>query len=156
MTRRPRPRQRRIPYWLSYTITILSLGGMSMAFVLVVLPKRFVLQAGLVESGVTFPTQAPPFRPPMRGQVVQPGLTLPPPLGPAEAFWNEALPLLENGYYDRAIPLFSHYLADHPEDTSVWREYAVTLLKNGSTEEAERAYGQAIRLALPSPSASGK
>jgi tetratricopeptide (TPR) repeat protein len=44
--------------------TTLFLGGVTVAFVLVVLPQRFVLQGDLRASGVSFPTGFVPFGPP--------------------------------------------------------------------------------------------
>ncbi|KPJ92778.1 MAG: hypothetical protein AMS18_06640, partial [Gemmatimonas sp. SG8_17] len=140
----------RTPYWLRFSLTLLSLGGITSAFVLVVLPRRFVLQAGLVESGVTFPAHAPPFRPPRSGPVVRPApgatreeITL----GPAQVFWNDAVPLLEAGLYERALPLFEEYLAEYPADWDVLREYAATLARAGRTLEAEAVYNRLLAVA---------
>ena len=44
--------------------TTLFLGGVTVAFVLIVLPRRFVLQGDLRASGVSFPTGFVPFGPP--------------------------------------------------------------------------------------------
>ncbi|UCG86518.1 MAG: tetratricopeptide repeat protein [Gemmatimonadota bacterium] len=140
----------RTPYWLRFSLALLSLGGITSAFVLVVLPRRFVLQAGLVESGITFPAHAPPFRPPRSGPVVRPALgeareeiTL----GPAEVFWDQAVPLLEAGMYDAALPLFEEYLGEYPTDLDVWREYAATLARAGRPLEAEAAYTRLLAAA---------
>ena len=59
-----RPPRRRWPYWASMAATALLLGGVTVAFVLIVLPRRFVLQGDLRASGVSFPTGSVPFGPP--------------------------------------------------------------------------------------------
>jgi tetratricopeptide (TPR) repeat protein len=137
----------RTPYWLRFSLALLSLGAITSAFVLVVLPRRFVLQAGLVESGVTFPAHVPPFRPPRSGPIVRPApddtreeITV----GPAEAFWDSAVPLLDAGMYVAALPLFEQYLAEYPADVDVWREYAATLAQAGRQLEAEEVYSRLL------------
>jgi len=111
--------------------------------VLVVLPRRYVLHTGLRESGVNFPTTAPSFTPTLelrRIAVVprmEPG---PVPIGPAERFWSEVMPLLESARYQAALPLFESYLQQHPSDRSVRREQAITLDRAGGHEEATAAY----------------
>ncbi len=133
----------RAPYWLRFSLILLSLGGITSAFVLVVLPRRFVLQAGLVESGVTFPTHEPPFDPPQPRPVIRPQspVTLETvELGPAESFWNDIVPLMDAGLYEATFPLFREYLSHYPEDTTAWQEYAVALIRSGRNDEAEQVY----------------
>jgi tetratricopeptide (TPR) repeat protein len=119
------------------------MGATTAAFVLVVLPRRFVLQAGLIESGISFTTRALPFWPSERSPLIQPvivSLAQPVALGHAELFWSNVLPLLEDEHFEAAIPLFLRYLADHPENTDVWREYAVVLTRSGRVDEAVSVY----------------
>jgi tetratricopeptide (TPR) repeat protein len=131
-----------VPYWVRFSLTVLSLGAFTSAFVLVVLPQRFVLQAGLVESGITFPTTLPPFLTPARAPVIRPRIPPPPPIqpGPAERFWHAILPLLRAGQLDAAVPRFRAYLAVHPGDRDIWREFAVVLTRLGQYDEAEAIY----------------
>jgi len=49
--------------------------------------------------------------------------------------------------FDRALALVDKYLADSPEDSSLWNHKAGYLLKLGRWGEAEAAYSEAIRLA---------
>jgi hypothetical protein len=63
MPRPPAAPDRRVPYWLSVALSAALLGGITIAFVLFVLPQRYVLQGGLRASGVSFPTGAVPFAP---------------------------------------------------------------------------------------------
>ncbi len=138
--------QRRLPYWLSFTLITLVLGGLTAAFVLVVLPQRFVLQAGLRESGISFPTRLPSFRP-VEGVAVPPrALPTPPAPGPAEAFWAEATPLLRDGRHREALPLFAEYLSERPDDADVWREYGLALIRSSRSGEAEAALARAAEL----------
>ena len=139
----PARKRSRAPYWLRFTLLLLSLGGITSAFVLVVLPRRFVLQAGLVESGVTFPTHQPPFEPPQSRPVISPARAAQPEgvqQGPAESFWNKVRPLMDAGEYTVALPLFREYLSYYPDDKTAWQDYAVALIRSGRTEEAERVY----------------
>ncbi|MEJ2239505.1 MAG: tetratricopeptide repeat protein, partial [Gemmatimonadales bacterium] len=139
----PARSQSRIPYWLRFTLVLLCLGGITSAFVLVVLPRRFVLQAGLVESGISFPTHEPPFEPTQSRPVIEPAPTVPPDVvepGPAERFWNDILPLIAGERYALALPLFQEYLSDYPGDRAAWQEYAVALIRAGRRDEAERVY----------------
>jgi len=111
------------------------------------LPKRFVLQAGLVESGISFPTSSPPFQPTRSRPVVRPApyeTSDSTRLGPSETLWNQVLPLLEAGRYTAALPLFTEYLDEYPDDLGVWREYANTLLESGRTDEAVAVYRQLL------------
>jgi len=137
-------------YFLRFCITAFLLVSGTLVLVLVVLPQRYVLSSGFREAGLNFPDPAVPFAPlePIRVAAV-PGLdpvtvTVPPPpstepvvvRGPAQVFWSQALPLLEAGRYDEALPLFDAYLADHPEDASVRRERATTLIAARRAEDA--------------------
>ncbi|MFQ5888709.1 MAG: tetratricopeptide repeat protein [Gemmatimonadota bacterium] len=136
-------RRRRLPYWASYGVVALILTAVTAFFALVVLPQRFVLHAGLRESGISFPARRPGFAAVSRGRIVQPPPRRIPPAapgeGPAERFWRGILPLLETGRYEKALPLFRQYLEHHPEDTDVWREYALALIRAGRPAEAEAA-----------------
>ncbi|MDH3571395.1 MAG: tetratricopeptide repeat protein, partial [Gemmatimonadota bacterium] len=144
----PRRSRSRVPYWVRFSITVFGLTAVTSAFVLVVLPQRFVLQAGLIESGITFPATTPPFVPGSPPQVRRPppdvARTAPPPppirAGPAEQFWASVLPILRAGELDRALPQFRAYLAAHPDDRDVWRELAVVLARLGRYDEAETIY----------------
>lgn len=125
-------------YYLSFGFTALILVSVTLVLVLIVLPQRYVLSAGLRESGVNFPVTAVPFAPFEITQqaarpVPEPAEILP---GPAEVFWAELMPLLEAEVYDEAIPLFEPYLSEYPNDLGVLREYATTLLAAGRVEEA--------------------
>jgi len=119
------------------------LGGLTLVLVLVVLPRRYVLHAGLRESGINFPTTSPPFAPPRDlrriavARPVEAGPVLP---GPAERFWSEVMPLLESQRYRAALPLFESYLRQHPMDRAVRREQAITLDRAGGRSEAAAAY----------------
>lgn len=142
---------RRIPYWLAFALLTLFLGGLTAAFVLVVLPQRYVLQSGLRESGIAFPARAPSFRA-EAGVTVAPRPrpppaveTGPPAPGPAELFWARAVGLLEAGEVDRALRLFEAYLAERPVDGDAWREYGVLLAREGRPTEAEAALERAVR-----------
>ncbi len=139
----PRRQTTRTPYWLRFSLILATLGATTSAFVLVVLPRRFVLNANLVESGITFPTGTTPFWPLGLRRVIPPTpLFKPEPItpGPAEVFWSEVVPLLEAEEFDRAQPVFDLYLAQHPDDTDAWREYAVVLLRVGGNGVAEQIY----------------
>ncbi len=76
MPARPATKPRRLPYWISFTAFTLFLGGLTVAFVLGVLRQRFVLHAGLRESGVSFPTGPAPFTVQERA-MVRPNLAIP-------------------------------------------------------------------------------
>lgn len=122
---------------------MLGFGGFTSTFVLVVLPKRFILQSGLIESGITFENETLPFLSPVRQPEIRP--THPATaldgggVGPAEQFWIDVLPLLEIEDYDAALSVFSEYLNLFPDDMDVWREYAVALVRADRGIEAERA-----------------
>jgi len=129
---------------------MLGFGGFTSVFVLVVLPKRFILQAGLVESGITFETENLPFQPPERQVDIRPTFPMTAEVeprtgvGPAEQFWAEALPLLTAEDYEAALRVFDDYLKDHPEDFDVLREYAVALLRANRADDAEEVYRRLI------------
>jgi tetratricopeptide (TPR) repeat protein len=139
----PRRQTTRTPYWLRFSLILATLGATTSAFVLIVLPRRFVLNANLIESGITFPTGTIPFWPLGLRHVIPPTPIIKPEpivLGPAEAFWNEVVPLLDAEEFDRAQPVVEQYLAEHPDDADAWREYAVVLLRIGNHAAAEQVY----------------
>jgi hypothetical protein len=139
----PQRKSSRVPYWVRFSVTVVSMVAFTSAFVLVVLPQRFVLQAGLVESGITFPSLLPPYFAPPLPPIISPRMRPPaPPIqpGPGEAFWNGVLPLLRAGQLERTVSLFRSYLARHPDDADVWREFADVLTKLGRYDEAEQIY----------------
>lgn len=133
---------RRLPYWIGYAVVTLLLAAITGLFALVVLPQRFVLQAGLRESGISFPARAPGFPPAPRGRVVEPPPRRPPPLvpveGPAQRLWREVLPLLQQERWNEALPLLRRHLEAHPGDEDVRREYARALVRAGRLDDAER------------------
>jgi len=149
--RRPEGGSRPRGYVLGFGFTAFLLGAMTLIMVLVILPRRYVLNAGLRESGISFPSKAAPFIPP---QEVRREAPLPPPPPPAtemaprgagEIFWEQVEPLLrgERSAAD-ALPLFRQYLEAHPEDQGVLREYAVTLTRAGRGDEAAEIFGQLL------------
>lgn len=149
MPRPPGHKKSGTPYWVRFSLVMLGFGGFTSAFVLVVLPKRFILQSGLVESGITFESENLPFLAPERGLDVRP--THPRTtesgaagIGPSEQLWAEVLPLLTAEEYDAALQVFSSYLAGFPNDTDALREYAVTLIRAGQATEAEAVYERLI------------
>jgi tetratricopeptide (TPR) repeat protein len=157
----PRGRwERRVPYWIPFSFTVLVLGGLTAAFVLVVLPNRYVFQSGMQASGVSFPADGLPFGSPER-VVVQPrpepvplppheevaevdpdeiGVDEPPEPGPAERLWARVHPLLREGDPQATLPHFREYLAAHPDDMGVLMEYGVALARAGEWEEADAAF----------------
>jgi tetratricopeptide (TPR) repeat protein len=140
--RRAEPRKP-FGYPLGFAATATILGGLTLVLVLVVFPRRFVLDSGLRESGVSFPAEAAPFAPPPevpRPAVARPVTPAPPQPGPAERFWNEVLPLLRASRYEQALPLFASYLHEHPADVDVRREWAITLDRAGHWSQAAAAY----------------
>lgn len=148
MGRRSEPRRTSARYAVGFGFTATLLGGLTLVMVLVVLPRRYVLHAGLRESGVTFPARAAPFTPPEgepRAAVVLPVASPPPPAGPAERFWGEVVPLLEAERYEEALPLFEAYLVEHPSDAAVRREQAITLDRAGHSVRAADAYAALLR-----------
>lgn len=130
-------------YFFGFTFTTLILGGLTLFLVLVVLPRRYMLSVGLVESGTSFPSEAAPFAPPEEVQQEAQPLPPPPPViprGPAELFWEAVDPLLASGRLEEALPLFAEYLSDHPGDSDVRREQAITLSRAGHPQEAVRGF----------------
>lgn len=147
MTRRPDREARSGGYALGFGLMAALLGGMTLILVLVVLPRRYVLNAGLRESGVSFPTEAAPFAPPQelrREAPPPPPPAQPVPRGPAEILWEEVGPLLSSGQYAAALPRFEAYLEAHPEDRGALREFAIALSKAGRPERAATAFGQLL------------
>lgn len=145
MPARPDSKSRRLPYWFSFTALTLLLCSLTVAFVLVVLRQRFVLHAGLRESGVSFPAAPTPFGARQR-ELINPTLAIgtlegtpSASAGPAESFWSGVMPLLRAERYREALPLFTEYLDRFPNDYSVRREYATTLSRAGRLEASERA-----------------
>lgn len=122
---------------------MLGFGGFTSTFVLVYLPKRFILQSGLVESGITFEYSGLPFQPPARRPEIRPTHPAMPlegdafGVGPSEQFWAEVLALLESEDFDASVPVFNEYLERFPNDLDVWREYSVTLVRAERSVEAE-------------------
>jgi tetratricopeptide (TPR) repeat protein len=106
----------------------------TLVLVLYVLPQRYVLSSGFREGSLILPDPSTPFASvdPVR---VAPLPAPPPPEepvpGPAEIFWARVLPLLEAERYEEAIPFFSAYLSEYPDDRDVQREFALTLAAAG-------------------------
>jgi len=139
VARRAKGGSRPSRYYLGFGFTALILAGLTLFLVLVVLPRRYVLSAGLRESGVSFPSEAAPFAPPEELFTEAPPQPPPAPVlvrGPAELFWSEVGPLLDSGRYVQALPVFEDYMAAHPNDRDVLKEYAITLDRAGSSAEA--------------------
>ena len=84
MPRPPAPRTRRVPYWIVMLMTASILGGITLFFVLVVLPQRFVLQGGLRSSGVSFPATALAFSPDAVEMLTAPAWSPPAEVAPAD------------------------------------------------------------------------
>jgi tetratricopeptide (TPR) repeat protein len=137
-----------VRYALGFAATAITLVGLTLVLVLVVFPRRFVLDSGLRESGLSFPSTAAPFAPPPevpRPAVAKAVIAPPPRPGPAERLWNEVLPLLRAGRYGQALPLFASYLHDHPGDRDVRRQRAITLDRAGRWSMAEAAYAGLLK-----------
>ncbi len=130
MAARAKPQKRPVRYALGFASTAVILGTLTLLLVLVVLPRRYVLHAGLRESGMSFPASAAPFTPPeeLLREVTPPTPLAPTILvrGPAELLWEEVGALLRAKRYEEALPLFDAYLQYHPRDRSVQREHAIT------------------------------
>jgi tetratricopeptide (TPR) repeat protein len=133
-----RPRKP-VPYAVGFASTGVVLAAMTLILVLVVLPRRFVLHAGLRESGINFPAFAAPFAPPDELH----WFFVPPPLAPdtavrspSDLFWEEIQGYLDAMRLEAAIPRFQAYLELHGDDRSVRREYALTLDRAGRSPEA--------------------
>lgn len=145
--------KRRVPYWIPFSLNVLVLGGLTIAFVLVVLPNRYVFQTGLQSSGVSFPASGVPFTSPEL-ILVEPRPTPPPPPegsdeadavpepGLAERLWARVGPLLRDGDPAQALPHFAEYLEARPDDMGVWMEYGVALARAGEGEAADAAFGK--------------
>ncbi|MDT8437144.1 MAG: tetratricopeptide repeat protein [Gemmatimonadota bacterium] len=127
----------RPPYWIRFVFVTATLIAVTGLLVLVVMPRRFVLEAGFRESGMSFPTARVGFRRPEPAPLVSPP---PPPArpapGPAELLWAELDPLLAAGQRDSALVLMEAYLADRPGDLAVRRQRARTLAALGRRDAA--------------------
>ncbi len=136
--------RRHLPYWLRFLAVTAALLIATGILVLVVMPQRFVLEAGLRESGVSFPSSRVGFEAPESAPLVQP--PPPPPVipkrvaGPAERLWAELGPVLEAGRWDVALGLMDAYLRERPADLAVRRERARTLARAGRVSAAEAAW----------------
>ena len=136
--------RRFLPYWLRFLVVTAALLLATGILVLVVMPQRFVLEAGLRESGVSFPSSRVGFGAPESAPLVQP--PPPPPVtpapvqGPAERLWAELGPVLEAERWDVALGLMDAYLRERPADLSVRRERARTLARAGRVSGAEAAW----------------
>lgn len=126
-------------YLVRFAVTALLLISATLVLVLYVLPERYVLSSGFRESGMSFPASMTPFVPApvvrmVARDIPQPPLVILP--GPAEIFWEELTPLLRSQRYDEALQVFGDYLEQHPDDRDARREYAITLLAAGRSQEA--------------------
>ena len=145
MTAAATARPRRLPYPVALALTVGALAIVLGGFLLIVVPQRFVLQAGLRESGITFPVRGHLFPAPAAVRVSP--ATRPAAArrsGPAEALWAAVLPLLQAGRIEAAVPHFEAYLAAHPDDVGVWREYAAALLAAGRPGDAAAALERVV------------
>lgn len=129
----------------------LVLVAATLILVLVVLPNRYVLSSGFRESGISFPVSRPPVPALPVEQRTAPPRPAPLPVldreiprGPAERFWDEILPLLNQGRLEEALPRFREYLAEFPGDRGVRREYVSTLLRAGQPGEAAEALRELV------------
>ena len=121
-------------YLFRFGVTALLLISGTLVLVLFVLPQRYVLSSGFRESGMSFPIPAAPFVPVPVVLTAARVLPEPPPViepGPAELFWDDVTPLLDEQRYEEALPLFQEYLRDFPGDRDARREYAITLMAAG-------------------------
>jgi tetratricopeptide (TPR) repeat protein len=145
----PRERSPRLPYWLRFVAATAVLLGITAVLVLVVMPQRFVLEAGFRESGITFPSSRVGFRPPEPAPLVRPPPPPPPRVepaeGPAERLWREIDPLLASGRWAEALARMDEYLDANPGDLAVRRERARTLSRAGRTEAAIAAWRGIVR-----------
>lgn len=135
-------------YPLAFGVAAVLLVSVTLILVLVVLPRRYVLDSGFQESGISFPTSSPPVDPSAVIQRPAPAIrrptrpvaggleSEPAPKGPAELFWEEILPLLRAEAYGEALPVFRDYLSAYPDDRDVRREYLAALLAAGEEEAA--------------------
>lgn len=126
-------------YFLRFAGTAALLVSGTLVLVFYVLPQRYVLSSGFREGSFTLPDPSIPFEP-VDPLVIAALSPLPAPAeivrGPAELFWEQVLPLLEEERLDEAIPLFATYLASHPDDLGVQREYGITLARGGFGQRA--------------------
>ncbi len=143
MTRDDRDRHL-LPYWVRFLAITAALLFITGVLVLVVMPDRFVLEAGLRESGVSFPSSQVGFEAPESAPLVQPPPPPPAPVepapGPAEVLWAALGPVLEAGRWDVAVTLMDAYLRERPTDYAVRRERARTLARAGRSEQALAAW----------------
>jgi thioredoxin-like negative regulator of GroEL len=130
-------------YFARFVASAVILVSSTLVLVLVVLPERYVLSSGFVEAGERFPVARIPFRPVAPVRIgARPAYYLEPTTGefvvrgPAELFWERAIPLLERGEYTRVLSVFEAYLAEYPADANVRREYALTLIAAGRRTDA--------------------
>lgn len=136
-----RDRQERgLPYWFRFLVITAILVGMTGILVVVVLPQRFVLQANLRESGLSFPAGTPGFDLPDPEPVVIPPLPAEPPApGPAQVLWRDLNPLLAAGMLGQALERVDDYLRDYPADAGVRRERVRILIALDRYPEARAA-----------------
>ncbi len=144
----PRTETARLPYWLRFVFATAVLLAVTAVLVLIVMPQRFVLEAGFRESGITFPTSRVGFRPPEPAPLVRPPPPPPPRTepeeGPAERLWREIDPLLSAGLWSEALGRMDAYLSTRPGDLAVRRERARTLARLGRTDDAIRAWREVV------------
>jgi thioredoxin-like negative regulator of GroEL len=147
VARKPDRKPGSVRYLFGFIFTALVLVGMTLFLVLVVLPRRYVLNAGLRESGVSFPSEAAPFLPPEELPRAAPP-PLPRPVevvrGPAEIFWAKVEPLLRGNLHSVALPHFTRYLESYPGDQGVRKEFAITLARAGRPAEAVQVFDQLL------------
>ncbi len=141
--------KRRLPYWVRFSAATATLLAVTGLLVLVVMPQRFVLEAGFRESGITFPSARVGFRTPDPAPLVEPPPPVPPRVapseGPSERVWREIEPLLQAGRWSDAIARMDEHLAAYPGDLGVRRERARVLARAGRTDEAVRAWRDIAR-----------
>ena len=126
-------------YFLQFAATASLLVAGTLALVLLVLPKRYVLSSGFREGNLALPDPSVPFEPPDPVVIAAlPPLPAPSEVvrGPAEILWEQVLPLLAREEFEGAIPMFAAYLELYPGDLDVRREYAITLLRAGYADRA--------------------
>jgi tetratricopeptide (TPR) repeat protein len=139
VARRARGQKGDSRYLLRFAVTAFLLIAGTLVLVLYVLPERYVLSSGFRESGMSFPQPTTPFVPVPAVRMAARDLPAVPqviPPGPAEVFWSAVGTLLEEQRYEDALPDFQRYLGDFPSDRDVRREYVVTLLAAGRSDDA--------------------
>lgn len=143
--------RRRVPYWIGYGLMAGTLLAITAALVLIVLPARYALVADLRESGFSFPTSNDGlgFPVPLREPLIEPP---PPPAAPverepgsAEALWADVDSLLASHDLGAAVARMEAYLEEHPDDLSVQRERARTLVIAGRPAAARAAFEDLVR-----------